>query len=161
MTGDHTSDIHADAVVPLPSTIHASAVVIGETGVLIRGASGAGKSTLARSLIAAGGLRGQHARLIGDDRIRLKAASGRLIAASHPEIAGKIEARGRGILGIAHEPAALIQLVVDLTERCRDLPRIPEKAMTISWFGEIRIRRLQLPAARSSSDLAAEILELC
>ena len=54
MTSDHPSDIHADAVVPLPSTIHASAVVIGETGVLIRGASGAGKSTLARSLIAAG-----------------------------------------------------------------------------------------------------------
>jgi HPr kinase/phosphorylase len=161
MKGEHTSKILPDGVVPLPSTIHASAVVIGETGILIRGASGAGKSSLARSLIAAGELRGQHARLVGDDRIRLKAASGRLIAASHPEIAGKIETRGRGILEVAHEPAALIQLVVDLAERCGDLPRIPTKATTISWFGEIQIRRLQLPAARSSADLAAEILELC
>lgn len=109
-------------------SIHASAIVIGETGVLIRGESGAGKSSLARRMIEMAQARGLFARLIGDDRIVLAVAGGRLLARPHPAIAGQIEARGRGILDMAHEPAAPIRCVIDLVRDapgCGELTRLP------------------------------------
>ena len=47
------------------ATIHASAALIGEVGVLIRGGSGSGKSTLLLDILAAD-RRGT--RLVADDR---------------------------------------------------------------------------------------------
>lgn len=49
--------------------VHGTAAVVGEAGVLIRGASGAGKSSLALALVDAAAARGLFARLVGDDRI--------------------------------------------------------------------------------------------
>jgi serine kinase of HPr protein (carbohydrate metabolism regulator) len=54
------------------------------------------------------------ARLVGDDRIELAAAHGRLLARSPPALAGLIEVRGLGIRRLNHEPVAVIGLVVDL-----------------------------------------------
>ena len=48
--------------------IHATVVLVGEAGVLIRGASGSGKSALALALMSEAGRRGLFARLVGDDR---------------------------------------------------------------------------------------------
>ena len=96
------------------SEIHASAVAIGEAGVLIRGASGSGKSRLALALIAGARAAGVFARLIGDDRIRLERGNGRLIARGHPLILGQIEQRGAGILRTPFIAAAVVRLVVDI-----------------------------------------------
>ena len=53
-------------------TVHASAVLVGDRAVLIRGPSGSGKSRLAFDLILAG-RSGQlpPAILVGDDRVHL------------------------------------------------------------------------------------------
>ena len=101
---------------PVPSAVHATAVAIGETGVLIRGVSGAGKSKLALAMLAEAGRKGLFARLICDDRVRLSLSGGRLLAHAHPAIAGRVEQRGEGILGVAHEASAVVRAVVDLVD---------------------------------------------
>jgi len=62
------------------ATVHASAVKIGNTAVLIRGPSGSGKSRLAFELIMSG-RSGQvpPAVLVGDDRVHLDTAGGELL----------------------------------------------------------------------------------
>ena len=69
-----------------PLRLHASAVVIGEAGILIRGPSGAGKSSLALALIGLARQQGRFARLIADDRTEIAVRAGRLLAAPVPPI---------------------------------------------------------------------------
>ncbi|MGL4322924.1 MAG: HPr kinase/phosphorylase [Beijerinckiaceae bacterium] len=100
----------------MADNIHASCVVIGEKGVLLRGASGAGKSALALALIAH--YQPTHfARLVADDRVLVENHHGQLVAVPHPVIAGRIEQRGVGILTAAFEQACTIALVVDLASK--------------------------------------------
>jgi serine kinase of HPr protein (carbohydrate metabolism regulator) len=99
---------------PAAVAVHATALVVGEAGVLIRGRSGAGKSSLAEAILAEAALRGRFARLVGDDSVRLAAAGGRLLARPHPRIVGLIERRGAGLARVASEPAAVVRLVIDL-----------------------------------------------
>jgi HPr kinase/phosphorylase len=105
------------------STIHASAVLVGTRGLLIRGDSGAGKSRLVLGLIAAATEgRLAFARLVADDRVFVTAAHGRLIARVPGELAGLIEIRGLGIRRLPYEPAAVIRLVVDLAAEAERMP---------------------------------------
>jgi len=106
-------------------THHATAVLWGARAVLLRGASGSGKSRLALELLAEARRRGLHAALIGDDRLVLEAASGRLVARAVTGLAGRIEARGLGIVAIPHEPAGVVGLVVDLVRECPE--RLPDR----------------------------------
>ena len=92
--------------------LHASAVVIGDKGVLITGPSGSGKSTLARQLIDFATSRGRFGRLVGDDRIKIEAVHGRIIAYSHAKIAGMIEIRGLGLASTKFLPIAAMDLLV-------------------------------------------------
>ena len=108
------------------ATIHASAVLVGARAVLIRGPSGAGKSRLALELIEAprpGSM--SFARLVGDDRVHVEAAGGRLLVRPAPALAGLIELRGLGILKRDHEACAVVGLVVDLD--AEDAQRLPER----------------------------------
>jgi serine kinase of HPr protein (carbohydrate metabolism regulator) len=107
---------------PTPS-IHASCVLVGSRGVLIRGPSGAGKSRLALRLIqAAERDEIPFARLVSDDRTLLSASHGRLLARPAPQLAGMIEIRGSGIQRVAHEAVAVLGLVVDLATAGDRLP---------------------------------------
>ena len=106
-------------------TVHASAVLVGARAVLIRGPSGAGKSRLALALIEAGrsgALR--FTRLVGDDRVHLEAAGGRLRVRPAARLAGLLEVRGVGLLKFPYEPSALVGLIVDLA--AADADRMPE-----------------------------------
>jgi HPr kinase/phosphorylase len=106
------------------TTVHASAVLVGARAVLIRGPSGAGKSRLALELIETaqtGALR--FARLVGDDRVFLEPANGHLLVRPPAALAGLIEVRGAGIRRLAHEPSAVVGLVVDLA--AADAERLP------------------------------------
>jgi serine kinase of HPr protein (carbohydrate metabolism regulator) len=112
------------------TTVHASAVLVGARAVLIRGPSAAGKSRLAWELIEAsrsGAVR--FARLVGDDRVHLQAAGGRLLVRPAEALAGMIELRGIGIMRRDHEPCAVVGLVVDLA--AMDAERLPEDGQTI------------------------------
>ena len=120
--------------------VHASCVVIGEAGVLIRGPSGAGKSTLARRLIDAALARGIFARLVADDRVLLSLASGRIVARAHEAVRDLIEIRGLGLAAVSGEHAAVLRLVVDLTER--DPPRLPTTDEATADVGGVPLPRL-------------------
>lgn len=74
--------------------IHATAIAIGEAGILIRGASGSGKSVLALALIALAAQGGRFARLVADDRVELAARGGRLVARPVAPLEGIVERRG-------------------------------------------------------------------
>lgn len=119
------------ATTPSPQFIHASALVIGEWGVLLRGAAGAGKSSLAQFLIDAGAQAGHFARLIGDDRIGLVRCGDWLIASAHPHIAGRIEFRGIGIRQVPHFPRAVLGLVIDLLPEPPARLPLPEESRTV------------------------------
>lgn len=93
---------------PEETILHASCVAVSGRGVLILGASGAGKSGLALQLMALG------AQLVSDDRTRLIRRDDCVIARAPAAIAGRIEARGLGILGAEALTEAAVHLVVDL-----------------------------------------------
>jgi HPr kinase/phosphorylase len=120
--------------------VHASCAVIGDAGVLIRGPSGAGKSTLARRLIDSSHRLGLFGRLVADDRVRLVRASDRVVARPFEAVRGLIEIRGLGLAATTAESAAVIRLVVDVSDT--DPGRFPtEEDETTDIFG-IRLRRL-------------------
>jgi len=120
--------------------VHASAVVVGEAGVLIRGPSGAGKSTLARRIVDAATRDGLFARLVGDDRIAAERVHDRVILRPHRAILHAVEIRGLGIGATAAEKGAVLRLVVDCTEATPSrLPTIDEEATEIDGVGIRRI----------------------
>lgn len=106
------------------TTIHASAVAVEGRGLLILGPSGAGKSSLALALMAQGAL------LVADDRVLLDARDGRLIAACPPPLAGRIEARGVGILSAAAAGPVPVAQVVDLG-RAETMRLPPRRSITL------------------------------
>ena len=112
------------------STIHASAIAIAGKGLLILGPPGSGKSSLALDLMARGAV------LIADDRVRLSVLDGALIAGCPAALAGRIEARGVGILNAAAAGPAAVALVVDLGQTETD--RLPPRHT-------IRMRGIALP----------------
>jgi len=143
--------------VTAPAAIHASAVAVGEVCVLLRGRSGAGKSAAALALIDLAGVRGLFARLVADDRVRLEARGGRLIASPHPAIAGRIERRGQGIEAIAHLPRAVVGLVVDLPGVDAPPPRLPAPEETQVEIEGVAIPRIV--AAGAPGEIAATALD--
>ena len=96
-------------------TIHASAVLVGARAVLIQGPPGSGKSRLALALVQAA-LAGAlpFARLVGDDRVHIEAAHGRLLVRPAAALAGRIEVRGLGIRSLPYEPVAVAGVIVEL-----------------------------------------------
>jgi len=88
--------------------MHASAVAIDGKAVLIFGPSGSGKSSLALELMALG------AELVADDQTALKRRAGHVWASAPAAIAGRIEARGVGLLTARVARPAPVTLAVDL-----------------------------------------------
>jgi HPr kinase/phosphorylase len=125
------------------ATVHASAVLAGPRAILVRGPAGAGKSRLALALIQAaqGGLIA-FARLVGDDRIELAAAHGRLLARAPQALAGLIEVRGLGIRRLDYEPVAVVGLVVDLA--VPEAERLPATAAQEVAIAGINLPRLAI-----------------
>jgi HPr kinase/phosphorylase len=145
---------------PKSATVHASAVLVGPRAVLIRGPAGAGKSRLAWGLIQAVECgRITFARLVGDDRIELAAAHGRLLARAAPALAGLIEVHGLGIRRLDHEPVAVVGLVVDLaTPEGQRLPGAADREIVVAG---IKLPRLAIaPGADPMPAVLACLLTL-
>jgi serine kinase of HPr protein (carbohydrate metabolism regulator) len=124
----------------MSETVHATAVLFGADGVLIRGESGSGKSALALALISTG------ARLIADDRLTLSNCHGRLVASAPRATAGLVELRGRGLLRVASEPSGVIRLVVDIVDQA-GLERMPEPPQLTADLLGIALPRQPVPPA--------------
>ena len=131
-------------------------MVIGELGVLARGASGSGKTRLALALVEAAARQGHFACLVADDRTLVSAYGSRLLARPHPALAGRVERRGLGILPIAHEPACLLGLAVDLTSD--PVPRLPAPEACETVIAGVSLPRLSLPAGLPAPDAVSLVL---
>jgi HPr kinase/phosphorylase len=127
------------------NSVHASAVLVGDHAVLIRGPSGSGKSRLAFDLILAGRA-GQipPAVLIGDDRVYLEALPGRLLVRPARELAGLIEIRGLGIRRCEFAAQAAVGLVVDLS--AVDAERLPPPEALFAQVLGTKIPRIPVGA---------------
>lgn len=136
---------------PFEPSIHGGAVVLGETGVLIRGASGSGKSSLGEALVLEARRAGRFGALVADDRVILAVRHGRLLARPHPRLAGLVERRGLGIAPVAHEPACVIGLAVDLVEPA-EAARLPEPDQRYATISGVRLDRVTLLAGAPISD---------
>ncbi|ACB96311.1 HPr kinase [Beijerinckia indica] len=135
------------------SFVHATALVIGETGLLIRGVSGAGKSALALALLALAEERFYFARLIGDDRIHVETYGNRVILRPHVAIAGQIERRGRGILTLPFLDAAVARCVVSIEDHA--LSRLPDRLEEETILAGIPLPLLRLEPGLPPHERAA------
>ena len=136
--------------------VHASTLVVGEHGILIRGPSGSGKTRLVLALVAEAS-RDAFARLVADDRTMLSRHAGRLVARPHPAIAGLVERRGLGILTIASEPACRVSLVVDLLPETWP-PRMPDAQDGSTSVAGVELPRLAVASRAPTPDAVAMIL---
>jgi HPr kinase/phosphorylase len=127
------------------ASVHASAVLVGERAVLIRGPSGSGKSRLAFDLILCG-RSGQVAPaiLVGDDRVHLATLGGQLLVRPAPALAGLIEIRGLGIRRCDHVDQAVIGLIVDLA--AADAARLPAPAAFCTQINGVKLPRIPVQA---------------
>jgi HPr kinase/phosphorylase len=132
-------------------TIHAGCVLIGEAGLLIRGASGSGKSALAREVVSLALGTGRFGRLVSDDRTRLEAHHGRLLARPVEPLGGSIEVFGLGIVRRPFEAAAVVRLVLDLSD---DPARYPEEQDRHVVLCGVMIPRIRMQAGAISADVA-------
>ncbi|QFU17926.1 HPr kinase/phosphorylase [Microvirga thermotolerans] len=133
-------------------TVHAGCVMIGEAGILIRGAAGSGKSTLARELVRQARAEGLFARIVSDDRTRLEARHGRLVARPVASIAGYREIRGIGIVRAPFEAAAVVRLVIDLSES--EPERHPEAGDGQVSLCGVMLRRIRAQTGAPLLDIA-------
>ena len=99
----------ADAV-----NLHATALVLGDRGLLVTGASGSGKSLLALTLVEQERAAGRYARLVADDQVFAAKRHGRLVVFAPTPIAGMAETRGFGPSRREYEPASVIDLEVEM-----------------------------------------------
>jgi HPr kinase/phosphorylase len=102
-----------------PLLVHATAVAVEGGAVLLRGPPGSGKSDLALRLIDAGAV------LVADDQTELRRDGAGVVARAPAAIAGLIEVRGLGLVGVPTTAEAPVVLLVDLVAATA-VERLPE-----------------------------------
>jgi serine kinase of HPr protein (carbohydrate metabolism regulator) len=124
--------------------IHATGLVLGKIGLILRGVPGAGKSLLALELLDEWEARGLAAKLVSDDRIDIEATPKGLVMHAPKAIEGLIELRGRGIVSRPFVTKAPLNLVVDLVD---GLERMVEEDSLVTELEGIRLARCPVPRA--------------
>ena len=142
----------------MSAAVHASAVLVGERGVLLRGVSGAGKSLMALAIVGRVRREGGFAALVADDRVWLDVAGGRLIARGAPELAGLCERRCEGLVEAPYEARAVLRLIVDLPERGATPPRMPDAADLYETVCGVALPRLRLDLSPGLDDGVSAVL---
>ena len=141
--------------------LHATVLVVGRCGILIRGASGSGKSSLALRLIDHAAAHGRFATLVADDQVWLERFGERLVATAPATIAGLVEIRGLGPTTIRHEACAIVDRVVTLAgtdEASRvaddatvELLDVAQPALVVAEKGDLAVRAVMAWLDRDSA----------
>lgn len=139
-----------------PLNMHATALVLGERGILIAGQSGSGKSTLALTLLRDAPA-GTFARLVSDDQVLLDIHGGRLICRTPGGIGGLAEVRGLGPAPLSFEHSAPVDLLVRLVSDT-DLERLPEPKTEL--LAGITVARLDVPSCNAATSSLAVLARL-
>jgi serine kinase of HPr protein (carbohydrate metabolism regulator) len=124
--------------------IHASGLVLGGIGLILRGPPGSGKSLLALALLDQWDARGLEATLVSDDRVEIVTGNGALRMRPAPNIEGLIELRGRGIVKRPFVEEAPLHLVIDLVETLERM--LEDDALVTELFG-VTLPRAPVPQA--------------
>ena len=122
-------------------TIHASTVAVEGRAVVISGPSGAGKSDLALRLLDRG------FSLVSDDQTTIRRDGDRLIASAPPNIAGKLEIRGVGIVDMDVLKDVPVALFVELTS---EIQRLPDDSRERPLLG-VRLPLISIDAMTASA----------
>ena len=122
-------------------TLHASTVALDGRAVVISGPSGSGKSDLALRLLDRGFM------LISDDRTLVRKDGDKLVASAPPNIAGKLEIRGIGIVDMDTVGDVPVALLVELTS---DIQRLPDDNRDRPVLG-VRVPLISIDAMSASA----------
>ncbi|MBO6540145.1 MAG: HPr kinase/phosphatase C-terminal domain-containing protein [Rhizobiaceae bacterium] len=126
----------------MPQNLHASAVVVGDRGVIVTGPSGSGKTMLCMALLDFGAQSGVPVHMLGDDQLFLKSHAGRLVATAPESITGLVEIRGFRPSRIAAERSAVVDLLIRLVPP-QEAPRLSDGGF--ETLAGVTIPALQLP----------------
>lgn len=119
--------------------LHATALELKQRALVLTGPAGSGKSDMALALIALG------ARLIADDRTIIAREGERLFALCPEPIAGRIEARGLGLIDMPHAAGPIpVAAIVDLSTQ--ETERLPP-------FRKTRLLGLDVPLLHNSGTM--------
>ncbi len=136
--------------------LHATAIVVQNTGILFTGPSGSGKSELAFSFLTEAERCGLPAALIADDQIFVY-REGETIIAERPEaIAGLLELRGSGIVSLKSIARAPLYFAVT-TVVSPENPRLPEdnEMLSLPCGGQLPLLRIPLSSVTPYGKFAA------
>ena len=124
--------------------IHATAIVVGTTGLLFLGPSGSGKSALAFDCLNEARLFGQFAALVADDQVFIS-RFGKHVVAHRPEtIKGLIELRHGGIVRVDTIPRAMLHHAVMPVDRAT-AERLPAREMRATLLDDVELPLLHVP----------------
>ncbi|MBN7806349.1 HPr kinase/phosphorylase [Agrobacterium rosae] len=126
------------------TNIHASAIVVGQTGFLFVGPSGSGKSELAFSFLTEAQRCGLTVALIADDQVFITLRNGIVIAERPEPIKGLLELRGSGIISMNSVGEAPMHYVITSVPH-PESPRLPPENEMMELIGGAHLPLLRIP----------------
>lgn len=129
---------------PQGANIHATAIVVGTTGLVFLGPSGSGKSQLAFDCLAEARLHGQFSALVADDQVFVSRFGAHVVASRPATIRDMIELRHGGIARVDSIPRAVLHYAVLPIER-HGADRLPPRKPGVTLCGDICLPALHVP----------------
>lgn len=136
--------------------LHATAIVVDETGILFVGPSGSGKSELAFSFLIEAQRCGLNHALVADDQIFISIRDGQIIAERPQTISGLIELRGSGIITMTSVAATALHYAVT-PALSPESPRLPpeDEIFSLPCGGQLPLLRIPLHSITPYGKFAA------